>query len=62
MGSLDSINPTQFLKDLDSINSINSLKYAQDKNVDHQKIIGVIKSLESLGNVSIKIVTSFLFK
>ena len=37
---------------LDEHESFNSLKLAEKLGEDHQRIVGAIKSLQSLGNVS----------
>lgn len=39
------------LKEIDINGKLESLSFATKASVDHQKIVGVIKSLESLGNV-----------
>ena len=45
--------PETLLKKLDqsSGKSLNSLELAESLKIEHQKIVGAIKSLESLGNV-----------
>ena len=45
----------QLLKEL-SVNSFfNSLELSSRLSLDHQKVVGAIKSLQSLGNVSVLI-------
>lgn len=41
----------QLLKQLDIKGTISTLDLAKENNVDHQKIIGVVKSILTLGNV-----------
>lgn len=41
----------QLLKHLDIKGTISTLELAKEKNVDHQKIIGVVKSIIALGNI-----------
>ena len=52
MGAVECDIPALILNELNSSGEINSLEYANQKGIDHQKIIGAIKSLESHGNVS----------
>ena len=52
MGTLENDLPTKLLCEVNSATKLNSLTYSQEQGVDHQKIIGAIKSLESLGDVS----------
>jgi len=41
----------KILASLELKDGLNSLALAEDLNEDHQKVIGTIKSLQSLGNV-----------
>ncbi|XP_041357913.1 phenylalanine--tRNA ligase alpha subunit A-like [Gigantopelta aegis] len=40
-----------FLQHLDKINGIDSLDLAKTLNVDHQKVVGAIKSIQSIGEI-----------
>ncbi len=40
------------LKTIASTGQVNSYQYANEVNTDHQTIVGAIKSLSSLGDVS----------
>uniref|UniRef100_A0A2P2I4I7 phenylalanine--tRNA ligase n=1 Tax=Hirondellea gigas TaxID=1518452 RepID=A0A2P2I4I7_9CRUS len=57
MGSQHADLPTQLLIEIDRCGQLNSLKYSQSISEQHQKIVGAIKSLESLGEV-INVVSS----
>lgn len=41
----------QLLKHLDINDTISTLDLAKDYNVDHQKVIGIVKSILALGNI-----------
>lgn len=41
----------QLLKELDIKGTISTLDLAKENNVDHQKVIGVVKSILALGNI-----------
>ena len=43
--------PERILAIIDTKNEIDSLQLSQDFSEDHQKMVGAIKSLESLGDV-----------
>jgi phenylalanyl-tRNA synthetase alpha chain len=43
--------PERILSHLSKENSLQSLKLSQKWDLDHQKIVGAIKSLEALGDV-----------
>ena len=53
MGSVTCDLPLSLLQFIENEGEVNSLEYAKSNAIDHQKIIGAIKSLESLGDVSI---------
>lgn len=42
----------QMLQFLEANSTLDSLKYASDQNVDHQKVVGAIKSLQINEGVS----------
>ena len=44
--------PQQILDEIAKTGSIDSLAYSERVKQEHQKVIGAIKSLESLGSVS----------
>ena len=46
----------EVLKYLAQNNKLDTLKFASLLNVDHQKVIGAVKSLQALGDVSIVII------
>ena len=53
--------PQHILNTLEGNVVINSLKLSEDLNETHQKIVGAIKSLESLGNVRPNLINVFIF-
>ena len=46
------VTPEQLLKFLSDRDSLDSYQYARDTGCEHQAVVGAIKSLESLGDVS----------
>ena len=45
--------PERILEAVASKGQVDSCQYACNFNIDHQSVVGAIKSLESLGDVSI---------
>ena len=41
-----------FLRQLDQADAIDSVDLAKTLNVDHQKVVGAIKSIQCIGDVS----------